>query len=160
MSMNTSDDADTVEAQDVLRLSADVVASYLSANAVSMNSIPELIRAVHGSFSGLNQPAAPAAPAERPKPAVSIGRSIQDDYLVCLEDGKRLKMLKRYLRSKFNLTPDEYRRRWGLSPDYPMVAPAYANRRSEFAKQIGLGKGVRRPTGAAPAKKAPAKARA
>ena len=75
---------------------------------------------------------------------VPIAKSIQDDYIVCLEDGKRLKMLKRYLRSKYNLSPDEYRRKWGLSSDYPMVAPAYANRRSEFAKQIGLGRGVRR----------------
>jgi predicted transcriptional regulator len=75
---------------------------------------------------------------------VPIAKSIQDDFIVCLEDGKRLKMLKRYLRSKYNLSPDEYRRKWGLSSDYPMVAPAYANRRSEFAKQIGLGRGVRR----------------
>ena len=146
--MNTFDDADTVEPQDVLRLSADVVASYVSANSVSMNAIPQLLRAVHESFSSLSRPAPAPAPAERPKPAVPIGRSVQDDYLVCLEDGKRLKMLKRYLRSKFSLTPDEYRRRWGLPPDYPMVAPAYANRRSEFAKQIGLGRGVRRPSGA------------
>ena len=149
--MNTVDDGDSLEPQDMLRLSADVVASYLSANTVTMNAIPQLLRAVHESFSNLNRPAPAAAPAERPKPAVPIGRSIQNDYLVCLEDGKKLKMLKRYLRSKFSLTPDEYRRRWGLPPEYPMVAPAYATRRSEFAKQIGLGKGVRRPTTAAKA---------
>jgi predicted transcriptional regulator len=144
--MNTFEDGDTDEAQDLLRLSADVVASYLAANTVPPGAIPDLIRSVHESFQNLNQPAPPPAPAERPKPAVPISRSVQDDYLVCLEDGKKLKMLKRYLRSKFDLTPDEYRRRWGLPPDYPMVAPAYANRRSEFAKQIGLGKGVRRPS--------------
>jgi predicted transcriptional regulator len=146
--MSSDDDIDTIAPQDILRLSADVAASYLSANTVSMSAVPELIRSIHESFSNLDRPAPAAGPKERPKPAVPIGRSIQDDYLVCLEDGKRLKMLKRYLRSKFGLSPDDYRRRWGLPPDYPMVAPAYASRRSEFAKQIGLGKGVRRPTGA------------
>jgi predicted transcriptional regulator len=152
--MNTSDDTDTIEPQDMLRLSADVVAAYLSANSVSASAIPDLLRSVHSSFAGLDRPATPAAPAERPKPAVPISRSITDDYVVCLEDGKRLKMLKRYLRSKFGLSPDDYRRRWGLPPDYPMVAPAYASRRSEFAKQIGLGKGVRRPAGGAKPKAA------
>ena len=73
-----------------------------------------------------------------------ISKSVQDDYIVCLEDGKRLKMLKRYLRSRYDMSPEDYRRRWGLSPDYPMVAPTYAARRSDFAKQIGLGRGVRR----------------
>jgi predicted transcriptional regulator len=87
--------------------------------------------------------AAPA-PGERQKPAVPVSRSIQDDFIVCLEDGARLKMLKRYLRSRYNMSPEEYRRKWGLPPDYPMVAPAYAQRRSDFARQIGLGKGVRR----------------
>ena len=90
--------------------------------------------------------AATAAPAERPKPAVPIGRSVQHDHIVCLEDGVKLKMLKRYLRSHFGMSPEDYRRRWGLPPEYPMVAPAYAARRSEFAKKIGLGKGVRRRT--------------
>jgi predicted transcriptional regulator len=145
--MTTSDDTDTIEPQDMLRLSADVVAAYLSSNTVSASAIPELLRSVHRSFTALDRPAPPPAPAERPKAAVPISRSITDDYIVCLEDGKRLKMLKRYLRSKFGMTPDDYRRRWGLPPDYPMVAPAYASRRSEFAKQIGLGKGVRRPSG-------------
>ncbi|HTK35265.1 MAG TPA: MucR family transcriptional regulator [Caulobacteraceae bacterium] len=152
--MSNAEDADTIEPQDILRLSADVVASYLSSNTVSASAIPELLRSVHDSFSQLDRPAPPAAPAERPKAAVPISRSITDDYIVCLEDGKRLKMLKRYLRSKFGMSPDDYRRRWGLPPDYPMVAPAYATRRSEFAKQIGLGKGVRRPSGTkAPAAK-------
>jgi predicted transcriptional regulator len=113
-------------------------------NSVSASALPDLIRSVHTSLTSLGRPETVAAPAEKQKPAVPISRSINDDYIVCLEDGKRLKMLKRYLRSRFNLSPDEYRRKWGLPPDYPMVAPAYANRRSEFAKQIGLGRGVRR----------------
>jgi predicted transcriptional regulator len=139
-------DAISQEAQgeEALRMSVEIVASYLTNNSVSAGLIPELIRSVHGALTTLGRAEAPARPAERQKPAVPIGRSVHDDYIVCLEDGKRLKMLKRYLRSRHNLTPDEYRRKWGLSPDYPMVAPAYASRRSEFAKQIGLGRGVRR----------------
>jgi predicted transcriptional regulator len=122
----------------------EIVASYLANNSVSAALIPDLIRSVHGSLTTLGRPEAPARPTEKQKPAVPIGRSVHEDYIVCLEDGKRLKMLKRYLRSRHNLSPDEYRRKWGLPPDYPMVAPAYATRRSEFAKQIGLGRGVRR----------------
>ncbi len=130
--------------EELLRLSADIVAAYLSNNQVPAAAIPDVIRTVHGSLSSIGQPEPQSAPVEKQKPAVPVGKSVQDDYIVCLEDGKRLKMLKRYLRSKFNMTPEEYRRKWGLPADYPMVAPAYANRRSEFAKQIGLGKGVRR----------------
>jgi len=81
---------------------------------------------------------------QRQRPAVPISRSVQHDYIVCLEDGKKLKMLKRYLRSRYDMSPEDYRRKWGLPPDYPMVAPAYAERRSAFAKKIGLGRGVRR----------------
>ena len=131
----------------VLRLSADIVASYLAKNTVSAISIPDLIRSIHQTVSGLGQEqqAQPQQRStERPKPAAPISRSVQHDYIVCLEDGKKLTMLKRYLRSRYGMSPEDYRRRWGLSPDYPMVAPAYAARRSEFAKQIGLGKGVRR----------------
>lgn len=127
----------------ILRLSADVVAAYLAQNPVAPQAIPDLIRTVHQALTNLDRPEA-AKPAEKQKPAVPIARSVHDDYIVCLEDGKKLKMLKRYLRSKFDLSPEEYRRKWGLSPDYPMVAPAYAARRSDFAKQIGLGRGVRR----------------
>ncbi len=105
--------------------------------------MPDLIRSIHKALAGLGGELTPVAD-ERPKPAVPISKSVQHDYIVCLEDGKRLKMLKRYLRSRFDLSPDDYRRRWGLPPDYPMVAPAYAARRSDFAKQIGLGRGVRR----------------
>ena len=130
---------------DIARMSADVVSAYVANNSVPQMAVPDLIRTVHDALSGLDKaPAPPAAPAERQKPAVPISRSVQDDYIVCLEDGAQLKMLKRYLRSRYNLSPEEYRRKWGLPPDYPMVAPAYAARRSDFARQIGLGKGVRR----------------
>ena len=145
--MNTDNESEGLGSEDTLRLSADVVASYLTNNSVSTSAIPELIRAVHQSLAGLSRPEPPPRAAEKAKPAVPVSRSVHDDYIVCLEDGKRLKMLKRYLRSKYNLSPDEYRRKWGLPPDYPMVAPAYASRRSEFAKQIGLGRGVRRARG-------------
>jgi predicted transcriptional regulator len=139
--------------EDVLRLSADIVAAYVAQNSLPATAIPDIIRSVHETLRGLGQ-APVAAAAERQKPAVPVSRSIQDDYIVCLEDGKKLKMLKRYLRSRYNMSPEDYRRKWGLQPDYPMVAPAYAARRSDFAKQIGLGRGVRRQ--AAPVK-APAK---
>ena len=138
---------DTVKPEeDTLRLAADLVAAYLANHTVSASTIPDLIRSVHATVSGLGQADSEPPPrlAERPKPAVPISRSVQHDHIVCLEDGKKLTMLKRYLRSRYNMSPEDYRRRWGLAPDYPMVAPAYAARRSDFAKQIGLGKGVRR----------------
>jgi predicted transcriptional regulator len=126
-----------------MRMTTDIVASFVANNTVSSEELSDLIRSVHRALVGLEADIG-AAPAERPKPAVPVNRSIHNEYIVCLEDGKRLKMLKRYLRSTYNMTPDEYRKRWGLPPDYPMVAPSYAARRSEFAKKIGLGKGVRR----------------
>ena len=129
--------------EELMRLGADIVAAYVSRNAVSADAVPEIIRSVYGALEGLNRSPAPVLD-EKPKPAVPVGRSIQHDYIVCLEDGKKLKMLKRYLRSRYDMSPEDYRRRWGLPPDYPMVAPAYAARRSDFAKQIGLGRGVRR----------------
>ena len=127
-----------------MRLGAEIVSAYVSRNAVTPDAVPEIIRTVHQALEGLSKGAAPPAPEERPKPAVPISKSIQHDFIVCLEDGKRLKMLKRYLRSRYDMSPEDYRRRWGLPADYPMVAPAYAARRSDFAKQIGLGRGVRR----------------
>lgn len=128
---------------ELLVCSAEIVAAYVSRNPVGPTALPDLIRSVHASLTGLSGPV-DVAPAERQKPAVPISKSIQRDYIVCLEDGAQLKMLKRYLRSRFGLSPEDYRRKWGLPPDYPMVAPAYAERRSDFAKRIGLGKGVRR----------------
>ncbi|HXQ17250.1 MAG TPA: MucR family transcriptional regulator [Caulobacteraceae bacterium] len=129
---------------DVLRLSADIVAAYVSRNPVGVGAVSEVLTQVFGALSALGQPAAPAAPPQRQKPAVPIAKSIQHDHIVCLEDGKQLKMLKRYLRSRFDMSPEDYRRKWGLPAEYPMVAPAYAERRSAFAKEIGLGRGVRR----------------
>ena len=142
--MTSNTELDELPKQELVRLSTELVASYLSNNAVPATAIPDIIRTVHASLTSLGKTESAPAPTEKQRPAVPIAKSVQDDYIVCLEDGKRLKMLKRYLRSKYNLSPDEYRRKWGLSSDYPMVAPAYANRRSEFAKQIGLGRGVRR----------------
>ena len=128
---------------DILGLSASIVAAYVAQNTVARTAIPELIRSVHGALSGLGSGQA-EQPVERNKPAVPVSRSVQRDYIVCLEDGKRLKMLKRYLRTHYDMSPEEYRRKWSLPGDYPMVAPAYAERRSDFAKSIGLGKGKMR----------------
>ncbi len=143
---NMTSDSETTEAtdQDKLRWSADIVAAYLAQNTLPPAGIPDLIHSVYDAFGNLGEPVAPPRPAEKQKPAAPISKSVHEDYIICLEDGKRLKMLKRYLRSQYNLSPEEYRRKWGLPPDYPMVAPAYAARRSDFAKQIGLGRGVRR----------------
>jgi predicted transcriptional regulator len=141
--MNSGADAQGVPGEDLLRLGADIVSAYVSRNSVSAEAVPDIIRSVHQALRNLAN-GAPPAPEERPKPAVPIGKSVQHDFIVCLEDGKKLKMLKRYLRSHFDMSPEDYRRRWGLPAEYPMVAPAYAARRSDFAKQIGLGRGVRR----------------
>jgi predicted transcriptional regulator len=137
-------DSNEASDQDKLRWSADIVAAYVAQATVPAAAIPDLIRSVYDALSNLGQAPAPVRPVEKQKPAVPISKSVNDDYIVCLEDGKRLKMLKRYLRSRYDLSPEEYRRKWSLPPDYPMVAPAYAARRSDFAKQIGLGRGVRR----------------
>lgn len=128
---------------EILRMTSTIVASFVSNNAVTAEGLPDVIRSVYKTVSSLSGAPEPRA-EDRPKPAVPISKSVGEDYIICLEDGKKLKMLKRYLRSRFNMTPDEYRRRWGLPADYPMVAPAYTERRSEFAKKIGLGKGVRK----------------
>ncbi|MEJ2814300.1 MULTISPECIES: MucR family transcriptional regulator [unclassified Caulobacter] len=128
---------------DILGLSASIVAAYVAQNTVARTAIPDLIRSVHGALSALGSTSSEPA-AERAKPAVPVSRSVQRDYIVCLEDGKRLKMLKRYLRTHYDMSPEEYRRKWSLPGDYPMVAPAYAERRSDFAKSIGLGKGKMR----------------
>ncbi len=127
---------------EALRMTTDIVASFVANNKVSSEELGDLIRSVHRTLATLGGDS--PALNERPKPAAPINKSVHNDYIVCLEDGKKLKMLKRYLRSTYNLSPDDYRKRWGLPADYPMVAPSYAARRSEFAKKIGLGKGVRR----------------
>ena len=129
------------DSETLVTLTADIVAAHVSNNSVAISDIPLVIRSVHEALAGLGETAELEVKQE---PAVSIRSSVKPDYIVCLEDGKKLKMLKRYLRSRYNMSPDDYRRRWGLAPDYPMVAPAYAARRSDFAKKIGLGRGVRR----------------
>ncbi len=141
MTTNDHDDG-SVDDNEVLRLSAGIVSAYVAQNTLPPSGVGTFIQSVHEALASLGKAAAEPEPEKR-KPAVPISRSVQSDYIVCLEDGKRLKMLKRYLRSRYDLSPEEYRRKWGLPPDYPMVAPVYAARRSDFAKQIGLGKGVR-----------------
>lgn len=129
----------------LITLTSDIVAAHVSNNSVSVEDVPSLISNVYGALAGLGE----SAPVEeaRPEPAVSVRSSVKPDYIVCLEDGKKLKMLKRHLMTHYNMTPDEYRQRWNLPADYPMVAPNYAEKRRELAKKIGLGRkpGARRP---------------
>jgi predicted transcriptional regulator len=124
--------------ENYVELAADVVSAYVSNNPVPTSELPSLIAAVHASLQFVAE-----GPKEQPKeplvPAVSIKKSVQPDYIVCLEDGKRFKSLKRHLRTKFDMTPEQYRQKWDLPRDYPMVAPNYASRRSELAKALGLG---------------------
>jgi len=128
---------------DLLQMTTEIVASFVRNNHVDVERLPDLIRSVHTAMGGIAV-SVQERPTDKPKPATPITKSINEDFIVCLEDGKKLKMLRRYLMTNFHLTPDEYRRRWNLPADYPMVAPSYARRRSEFAKKIGLGRGVRK----------------
>jgi predicted transcriptional regulator len=136
--------SDSLSSSAILEMTADVVAAYAGNNSLPALELTKAINAVHASLTSLNDDG--GAPAEPPKPAVSIRRSVRPDYIICLEDGKKLKMLKRHLRTTYGMTPDEYRARWGLASDYPMVAPTYAKQRSEFAKKIGLGRKPRKKT--------------
>jgi predicted transcriptional regulator len=136
--MNSSD-----ETSDLLALTTEIVAAHVSNNTVSLGDLPQLINQVYNSLANIGN--IPAAPAERPQPAVPIKKSVHADFIVCLEDGKKLKMLKRHLKTAYNMTPEAYRDRWGLGADYPMVAPNYARQRSRLAKEIGLGTRARRP---------------
>ena len=135
--------ASKIAEEELLRMTTDVVAAYVRNNTLPTAQLAEVISAVYGSLKSLEGPVAKLQP-EPLKPAVPIRKSITPEFLICLEDGKKLKMLKRHLRSTYNMTPDEYRSKWGLAPDYPMVAPSYAERRSEFAKKIGLGRSAGR----------------
>jgi len=141
----------------LLTLTADIVAAHVSNNSVGIADLPDLISRVHGTLAGLGRPK--EEPVEEQKPAVSIRASVKPDYIVCLEDGKKLKMLRRHLMTNFGMTPDDYRAKWNLPKDYPMVAPNYAEKRRALAKEIGLGTkgrgGGRKPA----AKAAPAPAR-
>ncbi|HAE29281.1 MULTISPECIES: MucR family transcriptional regulator [Hyphomonas] len=123
---------------DVLGMTTDIVSSYVSHNTVPASDLPDLIRSVHDAISSISD--GESADAEALSPAVPISKSITPDFLICLEDGRKLKMLRRYLRSRYSMTPEEYRERWNLPADYPMVAPNYAKLRSKHAKNIGLGK--------------------
>jgi len=130
---------------DLLALTTEIVAAHVSNNTVAVGDLGHLINQVYQSLANIGSGAsAPAAPPARPQPATTVKKSIQPDYLVCLEDGKKLKMLKRHLKTAYNMTPEAYRERWGLAPDYPMVAPNYARQRSRLAKEIGLGTRARR----------------
>lgn len=128
---------DQVEHNDLLALTADIVSSHVANNSVAVNDLPQLIQNVFATLSGLGTP--PAAPEVKLEPAVPIRQSVKPDYIVCLEDGKKLKMLKRHLMTSYGMTPDDYRTKWGLPADYPMVAPNYAESRRQLAKSIGLG---------------------
>jgi predicted transcriptional regulator len=122
---------------DLLALTADIVSSHVANNSVSVSDVPQLIQNVFKTLSTLGE--APKAEEVRAEPAVPIRNSVKPDYIVCLEDGKKLKMLKRHLMTSYGLTPDQYRAKWGLPADYPMVAPNYAESRRQLAKSIGLG---------------------
>jgi predicted transcriptional regulator len=135
-----------VSEDELLRMTAEVVAAYVRNNTLPTAQLAEVINAVYLSLRGLESKGVEGK-VEALKPAVPIRKSITPDYLICLEDGKKLKMLKRHLRSTYGMTPDEYRQKWSLAPDYPMVAPNYAEQRSAFAKKIGLGRGAGRPAG-------------
>lgn len=126
-----------IEHNDLLALTADIVSSHVANNSVAVNDLPQLIQNVFATLSGLATPA--ALPEVKLEPAVPVRQSVKPDYIVCLEDGKKLKMLKRHLMTAYGMTPDDYRQKWGLPADYPMVAPNYAESRRQLAKSIGLG---------------------
>ena len=146
--MYTTSDRDL----NLLTLTTDIVAAHVANNSVAVADLPNLIANVHASLAGLGAPPEPAAAIQ--EPAISAKRSVKPDYIICLEDGKKLKMLKRHLMTHYQLTPAEYRAKWNLPSDYPMVAPNYAEQRRALAKQIGLG---RKPRKDEPAAKSPAK---
>ncbi len=123
---------------ELLALTAEIVAAHVGRNSVAADDLPDLIRQIYTTLASAAAPEPPVV--ERPRPAVPIRRSVTPDYIVCLEDGKKLKMLKRHLMTSYNMTPEQYRERWGLPADYPMVAPGYAAQRSALAKKIGLGR--------------------
>ncbi|MFM2130369.1 MAG: Transcriptional regulatory protein MucR [Pseudomonadota bacterium] len=134
--------ADKPDANDLLVLTAEIVSSYVANHSVPVAELPGLARQVYATLAGLAQ--SPAESADRPQPAVAVKKSVHPDYIVCLEDGRKLKMLKRHLKTAYNMTPEDYRERWALPADYPMVAPNYARQRSSLAKKIGLGTKSRR----------------
>ncbi len=134
--------AESTSHNEIMTLTTEIVAAHVANNSVAVADLPDLIQQVFRSLTSAGDGSGGEAP--RPQPAVSIRRSVRPDYIVCLEDGKKLKMLKRHLKTAFNMTPAEYRERWELPSDYPMVAPNYAKQRSKLAKQIGLGRRPRK----------------
>jgi predicted transcriptional regulator len=126
---------------DIIKQVTQIVSAYVSKNDVAAADLPALIKSVHATLGGIG---GETGPLPSKPPAVPVKKSVTPDFIICLEDGKKLKMLKRYLRARYGLTPDAYRAKWNLPADYPMTAPNYAAKRSEFAKQIGLGKPVRK----------------
>ena len=134
----------------VIEMAAEIVSAYVEKNSLPADQLPDLIRQVHGALANIGS-GAPEVSAEKQSPAVSVRKSISPDFLICLEDGRKFKSLKRHLRTKYDLSPEQYRAKWGLPKDYPMVAPNYAAARSKLAKNMGLGQGGRKPA-AAPAK--------
>lgn len=135
-------DADSAPNELLITLTSDIVAAHVSNNSVAVSDVSALIQNVHAALSHLNQPA--PEPEAKPEPAVSVRASIKPDYIICLEDGKKLKMLKRHLMTHYQMTPEDYRAKWNLPADYPMVAPNYAEQRRNLAKKIGLGTARRR----------------
>jgi predicted transcriptional regulator len=129
--------------QNYIELAADIVSAYVSNNSVPTADLPGLINDVHAALMRVTSGVAPIV-TEAPKPAVPVKKSITNDYIICLEDGKQFKSLKRHLRTQYNMSPEDYREKWGLGADYPMVAPNYAKARSHLAKQMGLGQQRRR----------------
>lgn len=139
--------SDGKAASNILALTAQIVSAHVAHNAVATSALPSLIQEVHRTLTTID--AAPAPMAERPEPAVPIAKSVTPEFIICLEDGKKMKMLKRHLKTAFNMTPEQYRERWNLPADYPMVAPRYAKQRSSLAKKIGLGTKPRKRRGGA-----------
>jgi len=135
---------DTIDADNYIELAADIVSAYVSNNSVSANDLAALISDVHGALQRVGAGVVEVV-VEPLKPAVPLKKSLSPEFIICLEDGKKFKSLKRHLRTQYNLTPEQYREKWGLPADYPMVAPNYAAARSELAKQMGLGQQRRRP---------------
>lgn len=149
-----ADEKNEVDTAETLHLATEIVAAFVSNNTVSAEKLPALLQEVHDAVKALAKGGTASAGSQ--EPAVPVKKSVTPDYIICLEDGKKLKMLKRYLRTQYNLSPEEYRRKWGLPADYPMVAPNYSKRRSQFAKEIGLGT-ARTGSGRAPVKRKSAK---
>lgn len=137
--MAQNSESNGLKSDDILRLATEIVAAYVSNNPIPVSEVPAMIKSVHSTLGNLGGTVAGESPSAQ-RPAIPVKRSVSPDYIVCLEDGKKLKMLKRYLRSNYSMSPEEYRAKWGLPADYPMVAPNYAAQRSEFAKKIGLGR--------------------